>query len=272
MKDIIFYKAMPLLAMIFLSFITLFKSVIFLVISLFLILPYLIHRFSIITKNKYFSLFFFLVLLGSIFDLFGTQNGIGGTINFIVAVGLTIFCVENVNYSRYMVLALCLYTLYFVYTSIFVLDINPNAQVNTFKCFYLPETQNLFDFTKYDYVIDAVDTVTAKLQLIVQAKNAETKIISCMGTGNKLNPTLFEICDISKTQVCPLARVMRQECKKRKITDVKVLFSREKPINPAYNRDSEKKGNAFAPASCAFVPSVAGLMIAAEVIKDLTKC
>lgn len=127
MKDIIFYKAMPLLAMIFLSFITLFKSVIFLVISLFLILPYLIHRFSIITKNKYFSLFFFLVLLGSIFDLFGTQNGIGGTINFIVAVGLTIFCVENVNYSRYMVLALCLYTLYFVYTSIFVLDINPNA-------------------------------------------------------------------------------------------------------------------------------------------------
>ena len=153
-----------------------------------------------------------------------------------------------------------------------ILDINPNAHVNCFKCFYLPETQDLFDFTKYDYIIDAVDTVTAKLQLIVQAKNAGTKIISCMGTGNKLNPTLFEICDISKTEVCPLARVMRQECKKRKITDVKVLFSREKPINPAYNCDSEKKGNAFAPASCAFVPSVAGLMIAAEVIKDLTKC
>lgn len=153
-----------------------------------------------------------------------------------------------------------------------ILDINPNAHVNCFKCFYLPETQDLFDFTKYDYIIDAVDTVTAKLQLIVQAKKAGTKIISCMGTGNKLNPTLFEICDISKTEVCPLARVMRQECKKRKITDVKVLFSREKPINPAYDCDSEKKGNAFAPASCAFVPSVAGLMIAAEVIKDLTKC
>lgn len=153
-----------------------------------------------------------------------------------------------------------------------ILDINPNAQVNTFKCFYLPETQNLFDFTKYDYVIDAVDTVTAKLQLIIQAKNAGTKIISCMGTGNKFNPTLFEICDISKTQVCPLARVMRQECKKRHISDVKVLYSKEKPINPEYNSDSEKKGNAFAPASCAFVPSVAGLMIAAEVIKDLAEC
>ena len=117
-----------------------------------------------------------------------------------------------------------------------------------------------------------MDTVTAKLQLIVQAKNAETKIISCMGTGNKLNPTLFEICDISKTEVCPLARVMRQECKKRHISDVKVLYSKEKPINPEYNSDSEKKGNSFAPASCAFVPSVAGLMIAAEVVKDLAEC
>lgn len=153
-----------------------------------------------------------------------------------------------------------------------ILDINPNAQVKTFNCFYLNETQNLFDFSEYDYVVDAVDTVTAKLQLIIQAKNAGTKIISCMGTGNKLNPTLFEICDISKTEVCPLARIMRQECKKRKITDVKVLFSKEKPINPAYNSDSEKKGNTFAPASCSFVPSVAGLMIAAEVVKDLTGC
>ena len=153
-----------------------------------------------------------------------------------------------------------------------ILDINPEIIVNTYQTFYTPQTESEFDFSQYDYVIDAVDTVTAKLQLIVQAKNAETKIISCMGTGNKLNPTLFEICDISKTQVCPLARVMRQECKKRHISDVKVLYSKEKPINPEYNSDSEKKGNAFAPASCAFVPSVAGLMIAAEVIKDLTKC
>lgn len=152
-----------------------------------------------------------------------------------------------------------------------ILDINPMAQVNVFKCFYLPETQNLFDFTKYDYVIDAVDTVSAKIQLIIQAKQANTKIISCMGTGNKINPALFEISDISKTSVCPLARVMRQECKKRGIKDVKVLFSKETPVKPSYDEKSEKKGitNVHAPASCSFVPPVAGLMIAAEVIKDL---
>lgn len=150
-----------------------------------------------------------------------------------------------------------------------ILDINPNAQVKVFKCFYLPQNQNLFNFSEYDYVIDAVDTVTAKIQLIIQAKSAGTKIISCMGTGNKLNPTLFEISDISKTSVCPLARVMRQECKKRGIKDVKVLFSKEKPKKITYNEDSEKKSNGYAPAGCAFVPSVAGLIIAGEVIKDL---
>ena len=97
-----------------------------------------------------------------------------------------------------------------------ILDINPEAQVNVYKCFYLPETRDLFDFTKYDYVVDAVDTVTAKINLIMQAKEAGTKIISCMGAGNKMDPTLFQVADISQTSVCPLARVMRQECKKRK--------------------------------------------------------
>ncbi|MCR5188078.1 MAG: tRNA threonylcarbamoyladenosine dehydratase, partial [Treponema sp.] len=98
-----------------------------------------------------------------------------------------------------------------------ILDINPQAHVQTFKCFYLPQTKDLFDFSKYDYVVDAIDTVTGKLQLIEQAKEAGTKIISCMGAGNKLDPTKFEIADISQTSVCPLARVMRQECKKRGI-------------------------------------------------------
>lgn len=141
-----------------------------------------------------------------------------------------------------------------------ILDINPNAQVNAFKCFYLPETKDQFDFTKYDYVVDAIDTVTAKIQLIVQAKEAGTKIICAMGAGNKLDPTQFEITDISKTSVCPLARVMRQECKKRGITKVKVLYSKEKALRPA----------ADYPGSTAFVPSVAGLIIAGEIIKDLT--
>lgn len=150
-----------------------------------------------------------------------------------------------------------------------ILDINPNASVKVFKCFYLPETQNLFDFSEYDYAIDATDTVASKIQLIIQAKQAGTKIISCMGTGNKLNPALFEISDISKTSVCPLARVMRRECKKRGIKNVKVLFSKEKPRVPAYDENSEKKSKGYAPASCAFVPAAAGLIIASEVIKDL---
>ena len=150
-----------------------------------------------------------------------------------------------------------------------ILNINPQAEVNAFKCFYLPETKNLFDFSKYDYVIDAVDTVTAKIQLILQAKEAGTKIISSMGAGNKLNPTQFEISDISQTSVCPLARVMRQECKKRNIKNVKVVYSKEKPATPIIDANAERKGNAVAPGSIAFVPSVAGLIIASEVIKDL---
>ena len=140
-----------------------------------------------------------------------------------------------------------------------ILDINPSAKVNAIKCFYLPENKDDFDFSKYDYVVDAVDTVTAKLLIITQAKSAGVPVISCMGAGNKLNPAAFEVADIYKTSVCPLARVMRQECKKRSIKDLKVVYSKEKPV---IKTDS-------APGSCSFVPSVAGLIIAGELIKDL---
>ena len=154
-----------------------------------------------------------------------------------------------------------------------VLDINPECNVRIFQCFYLPETKNLFDFTEYDYVVDAVDTITAKIQLIVQAKEAGVPIISSMGAGNKLNPASFEVADISQTSVCPLARVMRQECKKRGIKDVKVVYSKEKPVESKLSEEekksAEQKGNGLAPGSCAFVPSVAGLIIASEVVKDL---
>lgn len=154
-----------------------------------------------------------------------------------------------------------------------ILDINPECNVRVFQCFYLPETKNLFDFTEYDYVVDAVDTVTAKIQLIVQAKEAGVPIISSMGAGNKLNPASFEVADISQTSVCPLARVMRQECKKRGIKDVKVVYSKEKPVESKLSEEekksAEQKGNGLAPGSCAFVPSVAGLIIASEVVKDL---
>ncbi|MBQ3670254.1 MAG: tRNA threonylcarbamoyladenosine dehydratase [Treponema sp.] len=155
-----------------------------------------------------------------------------------------------------------------------ILDINPEAQVNAFKCFYLPETKDQFDFSKYDYIVDAVDTVTAKIQLIVQAKETGTPIISSMGAGNKLDPTMFQVADISQTSVCPLARVMRQECKKRNIRNVKVVYSKEKPVTPSLGDEgkngAEKKGNGIAPGSAAFVPSVAGLIIAGEVVRDLT--
>lgn len=165
-----------------------------------------------------------------------------------------------------------------------ILDINPDAQVTVHKCFYLPETQSQFDFSQYDYVIDAVDTVTAKIQLIMQAKEAGTKIICSMGAGNKLDPTQFEVADISETSVCPLARVMRQECKKRGIKNVKVVYSKEKPIVPFEDMSISCRSHCICPpgakhkcterraipGSTAFVPSVAGLIIASEVIKDLT--
>lgn len=158
-----------------------------------------------------------------------------------------------------------------------ILDINPQANVKVHKCFYLPETQNQFDFSQYDYVVDAVDTVKAKIALIIQAKEAGTKIICSMGAGNKLDPTQFEVADISQTSVCPLARVMRQECKRRGIKDVKVVYSKEKPLHPNPDcmtpADIQKKEmkKRDIPGSTAFVPSVAGLIIASQVIRDLIK-
>ncbi len=141
-------------------------------------------------------------------------------------------------------------------------SINPEMSIECRTCFFLPDTADLFDFSQYDYIVDAVDTVTAKLELIKRAKEAGVPILSCMGTGNKLDPSLFEIADIGKTSVCPLAKVMRRELKKRGITKVKVLYSKEEPI---------KHEAGAVPGSISFVPSVAGLMIAGEVIKDLLR-
>ena len=155
-----------------------------------------------------------------------------------------------------------------------VLDIHPDCRVTVHETFYGPDTAQLFDFTQYDYIVDAIDTVTAKLQLIERAKEAGTPILCCLGTGNKLDPTKFQITDISKTTVCPLARVMRKECAKRGYKHVKVLFSTEDPL-PSQMEEADlselPEGRRSLPGSVAFVPSVAGLMIAGEVIKDLTK-
>lgn len=143
-------------------------------------------------------------------------------------------------------------------------SIVPEAEIDMKDLFFLPETRDEFDFSGFDYVVDAVDTVTAKLALIECAKEAGVPVISSMGTGNKLNPGMFEVADIEKTSVCPLAKVMRRELKKRGIRNVKVVYSREEP---------QKSGmeDKRTPASIAFCPSVAGLMIASEVIKDLIK-
>ena len=145
-----------------------------------------------------------------------------------------------------------------------ILSINPEAKVNVYNTFYLPENSAEFDFTKYDYIVDAVDTVTAKIEIIMNAKKAAIPIISSMGTGNKLDPTRFEIADIYKTTVCPLAKVMRRELKKRGIDRLKVLYSKEEPI-----KQQAEEGTKPTPASISFVPSVAGLIIAGEVIKEL---
>lgn len=150
-----------------------------------------------------------------------------------------------------------------------LLDINPNLKVETYKCFFTRNTE--FDFSKYDYVVDAIDTVVGKLELITRAKSANVPIICSMGTGNKMNPTMFEVADISKTSVCPLAKVIRQELKKRRIKKVKVVYSKEMPLKPIVTEDMdvETKGGRIAPASNSFCPAVAGLIIASEVIKDL---
>ena len=146
-----------------------------------------------------------------------------------------------------------------------ILDINPGAEVRVFNLFYSHETADAFDLSQYDYIVDAIDSVTSKLLLIERAGAAETKIISSMGTGNKLDPTAFEVSDIYKTSVCPLARVMRTELKKRGIKKLKVVYSKEEPKKIV----ADSSGGRHAPASISFVPSVAGLIIAGEVIKDI---
>ncbi len=149
-------------------------------------------------------------------------------------------------------------------------DINPDAAVNTFPVFYTPETQQLFDFTQYDYVIDAIDTVTGKIALVMNSQAAGTPIISSMGAGNKLDPTAFEVTDIYKTSVCPLAKVMRRELKRRGVKHLKVVYSREEPVTPLESNEEMPEGRRQIPGSTAFVPSVVGLIMAGEVIKDLS--
>ena len=151
-----------------------------------------------------------------------------------------------------------------------IADINPDCAVRAHRLFYLPETAALFDFTEYDYVVDAIDTVTGKLALIEQANAAGTPIICSMGTGNKLDPAAFEVADIYQTSVCPLARVMRTECRKRGIKKLKVVYSKEPPLRPAAKciDENPRRGT---PGSVPFVPPVAGMIIAGEVIRDIIK-
>jgi len=165
-------------------------------------------------------------------------------------------------------------------------DINPDCKVTKWKCFYMPDTADQFDFTKYDYIVDCIDTVTGKLEIITRAKALKIPVISCMGAGNKVDPTKLKVADITRTSVCPLARVMRNELKKRHIRRLKVVFSTENVI-PPHDEDlnikeieisdhpdenhNKTKMHKQTPGSNAFVPSVAGLMIAAEVLKDLTQ-
>ena len=150
-----------------------------------------------------------------------------------------------------------------------ILDINPECEVRTYKMFFLPETKDQFDFGAYDYVVDAIDTVAGKTELIRCAKEAGVPVISSMGAGNKLEASMMEVADISKTSVCPLARVMRKKLKEIGIDHLKVVYSKEKPISPSYGEDPDLKGGRPAPGSIAFVPAAAGLIIAGEVIKDL---
>lgn len=148
-----------------------------------------------------------------------------------------------------------------------LIEINPNLNIEVYNLFFNKENSNGFDFSKYDYIIDAIDTVSSKIELIMCAKNSNTKIISSMGTGNKLNPTDFLVADISKTSVCPLARVMRQELKKRGIKNLKVVYSKETPKKPKQVLMNEQ--NKQIPSSVSFVPPIAGLIMAGEVIKDI---
>ena len=152
-----------------------------------------------------------------------------------------------------------------------IADINPDAVVKTYKTFFMPETADSFDFSQFDYVIDAIDTVTGKIELVMRAQAVGTPIISSMGAGNKLDPTAFEVADIYKTSVCPLARVMRTELKRRGIKKLKVVYSKEKPLTPIESEEqSGETSRRQVPGSTAFVPSTVGLIIAGEVIKDIT--
>ena len=164
-------------------------------------------------------------------------------------------------------------------------DINPDTVVRTYKTFFTPETSEQFDFSEYDYVVDAIDTVTGKIELVMKAKAAGTPIISSMGAGNKIDPTAFEVADIYKTSVCPLARVMRYELKRRGVDSLKVVYSKEKPLAPIDDMAISCRTNCICPpgtarkctqrnqvpGSNAFVPSVVGLIIAGEIIKDITR-
>jgi len=155
-----------------------------------------------------------------------------------------------------------------------LLEINPEVKVHAHDCFFLPETKAKFDFSKYDYVIDAVDTVTAKLALVEACQESGVPIVSSMGAGNKLDPTAFEVTDIYKTSVCPLAKVMRKELKARGIKHLKVVYSKEIPLEPIEDAafvSDESRSRRATPGSIAFVPSVAGLILAGEVIKDLAR-
>ena len=165
-----------------------------------------------------------------------------------------------------------------------MLDINPKADITVHKCFFLPENADDFDFKSYDYVVDAVDTVTAKIEIIMRCKKDDVPVISCMGAGNKLDPSRFRVADIYKTTMCPLAKVMRREMKKRGVKHLKVVFSDEKPIRPIEDvaiscrtncicppgAEHKSTGRRDIPGSIAFTPAVAGLVLASEVIKDLT--
>lgn len=152
-------------------------------------------------------------------------------------------------------------------------EINPDVKINKFPIFYLPENANTFNFEQYDYIIDAIDTVAGKMELVKRANEVGTPIICSMGTGNKLDPAAFEVADIYKTSVCPLAKVMRSLCKKAGIRHLKVVYSKELPISPHEIEGAEQKGNAgrTSPASCSFVPPVAGFILAGEVVKDLIR-
>lgn len=167
-----------------------------------------------------------------------------------------------------------------------ILEINPDAVVHTYKTFYTPESAEQFDFTQYDYVVDAIDTVTGKLELVMQAEQAGVPIISCMGAGNKLDPTAFRVADIYKTSVCPLARIMRQELRKRGVKKLKVVYSEEPAMTPLDDMSISCRAHCICPpgtvrkctqrrqvpGSNAFVPAAAGLILAGEVVRDLAGC